>query len=80
MKKRSINAEEFDELFEQGADVTDYLAIEKAERPGLKHRRVSVDFPAWMVQELDKEAERMGITRQSVIKFWISEKLHPTTG
>ncbi|MEI7980371.1 MAG: CopG family antitoxin [Bacteroidota bacterium] len=80
MKKRSINAEEFDELFDRGADVVEYLEIEKAERPGLKHRRVSVDFPAWMVQELDKEAERMGITRQSVIKYWISEKLRPSAG
>jgi len=77
MKKKSINAEEFDTLFEKGADIVEYLATEKAERPGLKQRRVSVDFPSWMVQELDREAERMGITRQSVIKYWISEKLHP---
>jgi hypothetical protein len=76
MKKKSISAEEFDTLFEQGADVIEYLSVEKAERPGLKQRRVSVDFPAWMVQELDREAKRMGITRQSVIKYWISEKLH----
>jgi hypothetical protein len=76
MKKKSISAEEFDALFEQGADVIEYLSVEKAERPGLKQRRVSVDFPAWMVQELDREAKRMGITRQSVIKYWISEKLH----
>ncbi len=77
MKKKSINAEEFDTLFEKGGDIIEYLATEKAERPGLKQRRVSVDFPSWMVQELDREAERMGITRQSVIKYWISEKLHP---
>ena len=76
MKKKSISAEEFDTLFEQGANVVEYLSVEKAERPGLKQRRVSVDFPAWMVQELDREAKRMGITRQSVIKYWISEKLH----
>ena len=80
MKKKSISAEEFDALFEQGADVIEYLSVEKAERPGLKQRRVSVDFPAWMVQELDREAKRMGITRQSVIKYWISEKLHPSAG
>jgi hypothetical protein len=80
MKKKSISAEEFDTLFEQGADVIEYLSVEKAERPGLKQRRVSVDFPAWMVQELDREAKRMGITRQSVIKYWISEKLHPSAG
>jgi hypothetical protein len=80
MKKKSIKADEFDALFEQGTDLTEYLLLEKAERPGLKQRRVSVDFPAWMVQELDREAERMGITRQSVIKYWISEKLQPSVG
>ncbi|MEI6175181.1 MAG: hypothetical protein WCR01_15660 [Bacteroidota bacterium] len=48
MKKKSINAEEFDTLFEEGADIVEYLATEKAERPGLKQRRVSVDFPSWM--------------------------------
>jgi hypothetical protein len=80
MKKKSIIADEFDALFEQGTDLTEYLLLEKAERPGLKQRRVSVDFPVWMVQELDREAERMGITRQSVIKYWISEKLHPSVG
>jgi hypothetical protein len=77
MKKKSISAEEFDTLFDKGEDVSEYLALEKAEYPGLKPRRVSIDFPAWMVQELDREAQRLGITRQSVIKFWISEKLHP---
>jgi hypothetical protein len=80
MKKKSINAEEFDILFEQGDDLVEYLAMEKAERPGLKQRRVSVDFPAWMVQALDREAKRMGITRQSVIKYWISEKINPSAG
>jgi hypothetical protein len=80
MKKKSIKADEFDALFEQDADLSEYLLLEKAERPGLKQRRVSVDFPAWMVQELDREAERTGITRQSVIKYWISEKLHPSVG
>ena len=80
MKKKFISAEEFDHRFDQGQDVTDYLAVDSATRPGLTQRRVSVDFPAWMVQELDREAARLGITRQSVIKFWISEKLHPLAG
>ncbi|MCX6266336.1 MAG: CopG family antitoxin [Bacteroidetes bacterium] len=80
MKKKSISTEQFDALFDQGIDVTEYLELDKSVRPGLKQRRVSVDFPAWMVQELDREASRLGITRQSVIKFWISEKLHPSAG
>ena len=76
----SISAEQFDAMFDQGVDITEYLELDKTDRPGLKQRRVSVDFPAWMVQELDREASRLGITRQSVIKFWISEKLHPSAG
>jgi hypothetical protein len=79
MKKKYINAEEFDVLFDQGDNLADYLSLEKAERPGLEQRRVSVDFPAWMVQALDREAKRMGITRQSVIKYWISEKIQPSS-
>jgi len=77
MKKKSISAEEFDVLFDESADIIEYLSLEESDRPGLKQRRVSVDFPTWMVQALDKEAERLGITRQSVIKYWISEKIHP---
>ncbi len=80
MKKKSISAEALDKRFDQGEDIGDFLVVEKAERPGLKQQRVSVDFPVWMVQELDREAERLGITRQSVIKYWISEKLHPAGG
>jgi hypothetical protein len=80
MKKISISAEEFDRRFEEGVDITEFLRLDEAENPGLKQRRVSVDFPSWMVQELDREAKRLGITRQSVIKFWISEKLHPEVG
>ena len=80
MKKKSISADEFDTRFDQAEDIVEYLEVGKTERPGLKQRRVSVDFPAWMVQELDREASRLGITRQSVIKFWISEKLNPSVG
>ncbi|MEI7501552.1 MAG: CopG family antitoxin [Bacteroidota bacterium] len=68
-------AEELDQKFEAAEDITEYLDLQKAERPGLQQRRVSVDFPAWMVRELDQEAERLGVTRQSIIKFWISERL-----
>ncbi|MDP2424660.1 MAG: hypothetical protein U1C46_09765 [Bacteroidales bacterium] len=75
MKKKSITASEFDEKFELGEDLTPYLDLEKSQRPGLKQHRVSVDFPNWMVKALDKEAERLGITKQSVIKFWLSEKI-----
>jgi len=75
MKKKSITTQEFDSLFDQGNDITGFLDIKTATRPGLEIRRVSVDFPEWMINKLDREAERLGVTRQSIIKFWISEKL-----
>lgn len=74
MKRQSITAAEFDRKFEE-EDLTGFLNIEEMTKPGLKPRRVSVDFPEWMVQELDKAAQKLGITRQSLIRVYISEKL-----
>lgn len=75
MKKKSITAAEFDEKFEEDENLNEFLDLENRIRPGQKPRRVSVDFPEWMVQELDRVARNLGITRQSVIKVFISEKL-----
>ena len=75
MKKKSITAQEFDELFDKGEDVVEFLDVSTANRKNLKTRRVSVDFPEWMIQLLDQQAMKLGVTRQSIIKFWISEKL-----
>jgi len=75
MKKKSITTQEFDAIFDQGEEISGFLDIKTAKRPGLETRRVSVDFPEWMINSLDREATKLGVTRQSVIKFWISEKL-----
>ncbi len=75
MKKKYITATEFEEKFESGEDLSSYLDLDQALRPGLEQKRISVDFPLWMVQKLDKVAKRLGVTRQSVIKVFISEKL-----
>lgn len=75
MKKKSITTQDFDELFEQGEDITGFLDLKSAKRTGLETRRVSVDFPEWMIRMLDQQALKLGVTRQSIIKFWISEKL-----
>ncbi|MBM3614234.1 MAG: CopG family transcriptional regulator [Alphaproteobacteria bacterium] len=72
---KPITAEELDEMFDNGEDVSTYFDWAKARRPNQEARRVNVDFPAWMVQGLDKEAGRLGVTRQSLIKMWIAEKL-----
>ena len=75
MKKRYITAEELDKKFEAAEDISEYMDLQHADRPGLEPRRVSVDFPEWMIAKLDQEAQRLGVTRQSIIKFWISERL-----
>ncbi len=75
MKKKYMKAEEFDKKFDNGEDLTDYLDLENAKRPGLEQKRVNVDFPIWMIKSLDKEAKRLGVTRQSIIKIWIAERL-----
>lgn len=70
-----MKASEFDRKFYKGEDVTADLDLSKIRRPAQEQRRVNVDFPAWMIESLDREARRLGITRQSIIKVWISERL-----
>jgi hypothetical protein len=70
-----MKAKEFDERFDGGEDVTSALDLGRSRRPGLDQRRVNVDFPSWMIESLDREAKRLGVTRQSIIKMWIAERL-----
>lgn len=76
MKKTStITAKEFDERFDQGEDISAFVDPSTITRPGLDVRRVNVDFPEWVIQSLDKESKLIGVSRQSLIKLWISERL-----
>lgn len=70
-----MKASDFDKKFDDGEDITDALDLSKAHRSGHKQQRVNVDFPVWMVEALDTEAKRLGVTRQSIIKVWIAERL-----
>jgi hypothetical protein len=70
-----MKARDFDRKFDEGEDVTVDLDLSKVRKPAQEQRRVNVDFPAWMVQSLDREARRLGVTRQSIIKVWIAERL-----
>lgn len=72
---RDITVEEFDRMFDDGEDISAYVDWSSARRPGLEPKRVNVDFPTWMVNGLDREARRLGVTRQALIKMWIAEKL-----
>jgi hypothetical protein len=70
-----MKAKTFDRKFDSGEEIVDQLDLSKARRVGTDAKRVNVDFPAWMVDSLDREARRLGVTRQSLIKFWLAEKL-----
>jgi len=70
-----MKAKTFDRKFDEGKDVSDVLDLSKARRPLQAQKRVNVDFPTWMVRELDLEASRVGVTRQSIIKMWLAERL-----
>ncbi|MEW6587081.1 MAG: CopG family antitoxin [Nitrospirota bacterium] len=70
-----MKAKELDRKFDEGEDISKYLDITKARRAGQQQKRVNVDFPVWMIQLLDKEARRLGVPRQSIIKIWVAERL-----
>ena len=72
MKK--VKAKDFDDAFDRGEDVTKYLDKSKARRVNSDLKRVNIDFPVWVIEGLDREARRLGITRQSLVKMWIAEK------
>lgn len=75
MKARSVKAKTLDRKFDAGERVVNQLDLGKARRIGAEPRRVNVDFPSWMVDSLDREARRLGVTRQSLIKLWLADKL-----
>jgi len=70
-----MKAKEFDKKFDDGKDISKYLDVSKAKRPEQEQKRVNVDFPLWMIHLLDREAKRLGVPRQSIIKFWVAERL-----
>jgi hypothetical protein len=71
-----MKAQVFDKKFDDGeVDIIDDLDLSTAKRPNQVQKRVNVDFPGWMIESLDKEASRIGVTRQSIIKMWLAERL-----
>ncbi len=78
---KTITAKEFDEKFDNGEDISEYLDFSKAiklkdmKKLKTETRKVNVDFPEWVIESLDREAKKIGVTRQSIIKVWIAERL-----
>lgn len=79
--KKKISAEEFDRRFDNGEDILPYIDLSSKmtksefEDKLLSIKKVNIDLPSWAIASLDKEAKRMGVTRQSIIKMWLIQKL-----
>lgn len=73
-----MKARNFDQRFDEGVDLSQSLDLSKAKRALQVQKRVNVDFPTWMIDSLDREASKLGVTRQSVIKVWLAERLETT--
>jgi hypothetical protein len=73
-----MKAKKFDQQFDEGVDLMASLDLSKARRVMQAQKRVNVDFPTWMIESLDREASKLGVTRQSVIKVWLAERLEAT--
>lgn len=74
-----MKAKDFEQQFDNGADITARLDLSKATRVMQAQKWVIVDFPTWMIESLDREALRLGVTRQSIIKVWLAERLEKST-
>jgi hypothetical protein len=74
-----MNSSDFDQRFDDGESVIEALDLGGARRIRLEQKRVNVDFPVWMIDQLDREASRLGVTRQSIIKVWLAERLEQRT-
>ena len=70
-----MKAKDFDRKFDDGEDIIAFLDLSQAKRVSQEQKRVNVDFPTWMIDSLDREARRLGVTRQSIIKIWLAERL-----
>ena len=70
-----MKAKDFEQQFDDNVDITASLDLSKAKRVLQEQKRVNVDFPTWMIESLDREASRLGVTRQSIIKVWLAERL-----
>ncbi len=74
-----MKAKDFEKQFDEDIDITQSLDLSKAKRVLQEQKRVNVDFPTWMIESLDKEAGKLGVTRQSIIKVWLAERLEHRT-
>ena len=72
--KVEIAPEELDRLVDEGKEnVLQYFDLDNLRRGDSK--RINIDMPMPFLAALDREAGRRGITRQSLIKAWLYDRL-----
>jgi hypothetical protein len=76
-RKLMITTEEFDKKFDDGEDIFEHLDLKNASRSNLEQKRVNIDLPIWMIEKLDKEAKRLGVARQAIMKMFLADRLTP---
>jgi len=72
---KNIKATELDELFDSGADISDYVDFSSAKRVNFEQKRVNLDLPVWMIEQLDFEAKKLGVARQAIMKMFLAQHL-----
>jgi hypothetical protein len=70
-----MTAQEFEQRFDEGEDITPFIDMSSIRRPGVEPRRVNVDFPEWMIEKLDWQSRLIGVSRQALVKLWVSERI-----
>ena len=70
-----MTAQEFEQQFDEGEDITPFIDMSSIRRPGMEPRRVNVDFPEWMIEKLDWQSRLIGVSRQALVKLWVSERI-----
>ncbi|MGH8551583.1 MAG: type II toxin-antitoxin system BrnA family antitoxin [Methylococcales bacterium] len=81
-----MKAKEFYKIFDENkVEIIDHLDLSTLRRSNQGQKRVNLDFPIWIIESLDREARKLGVTRQSIIKVWLAERLqelasNPVTG
>ena len=70
-----MTAQEFEQRFEDGEDITPFIDMSSIRRPGVEPRRVNMDFPEWMIEKLDWQSRLIGVSRQALVKLWVSERI-----
>jgi hypothetical protein len=74
-----MKVKDFERKFDAGEDVVEYLDLSRARRGSSKQEKINIDIPGWMLESLDREASRLGVTRQAIIKVWLAERLDQTS-